>query len=214
MNEIPSVFFEEFASTSQKKRIKILETLLHITVRDGLGDLSLTKISQESKIPKSLVLYHFPDIKEAQLYLFKVVARTGIEITLKNMQGVSTALGQLEVIVKSAFEWAVRHPNYARYFLLMHHLASVDKRFASIHNESVETGSKRIASCVDEIFKKKVPRAEVQQYAIILHSLLSMTLVKMTTANEFDDVKDYIKTIELAYTKILGREFSVNYNFN
>lgn len=207
MNDVlPSLFFEEFASPAQRKRLKILESLLKITIRDGLHELSLSKIAKDTKIPKSLVLYHFPDLYEAQLYLFKFVARSGIEMTQKNLLGVNTAQGQLEVIASTAFEWAVKNPDYARYFLLMHHFASVDQRFAKIHQESIDTGCKRIAGCLEEIYKKKLPKSELLLQAKALHSTLTMSVVKMVTAHDYTNVDDYLKIVEFTFGKITGKE--------
>ncbi len=206
---LPSLFFEEFASPAQKKRLKILEVLLKITIRDGLGELSLSKIAKESKIPKSLVLYHFPDLNEAQLYLFKFVARSGVELTVKNLEGVSSAHGQIEVIASSAFEWAIKNPDYARFFLLMHHLSSVDSRYARIHQESVDTGTKRIASCLDEIYRHKMPKGELLLHAKAMHSILSMSIIKMITAGDFNNPLEYTEVVEFAFTKVCGKEFNL-----
>ena len=203
---LPSLFFEEFASPAQKKRLKILETLLQITIRDGLGELSLVKIARESKIPKSLIIYHFPDLREAQLYLFKFVARSGVELTLRNLQGVSTPQGHLEMIASSAFEWALKNPDYARYFLLMHHFASVDTRFARIHQESIETGSKRLAMYLEEVLKRKLPKADLLLQGKILHSVLSMTIVKMVASGDFENFKDYVRMVEVAFSKFIGKD--------
>ncbi len=207
---LPALFFEEFASPAQKKRLKILETLLQLIIRDGLGELSLSKIARESKVPKSLILYHFPDLREAQLYLFKFVARSGVELTLRNLQGVITPLGQLEVIVASAFEWALKHPDYARYFLLMHHFVSVDERFARIHQESVDTGAKRLAACIEEILKRKLPKADLLLQGKILHSVLSMSILKMVTAGDYENVSDYVNMVEVATSKIIGKDVSLH----
>jgi AcrR family transcriptional regulator len=206
---LPGFLYEDFASPAQKKRLKILESLLKIIIRDGLGQLTLSKLAAESKIAKTSVLYHFPDLHDAQLYLFKLVARTGIEITVKRMQNTVTPLGRLETIASAAFEWAVTHPDYARYFLLMHHYSSIDARFHKVHQQSVDTGIARIAEVLDEIFKKKVTKSDLHLYATSLHCLLTSAIVRMVSCNDFENVSDYMHLVEFSFSKFIGKEVSL-----
>ena len=161
---------------------KILEAAKKITYKGGLLALSITNISKESKISKSLIMYHFKSVEEIVHSLFFLGGELGKNITQEKLLNAHTTIEKIHAIVDGAYKWTCEYPEYADFLILMYHQANKNEEILKIHKMILNTGFERIKLILFEsnlnLEKEKITDLALGIQSLIIGSIIRAISIK------------------------------------
>lgn len=168
-------------------------TLKLLGTRD-LSELSLTELARESGVSKSLILYHYPSLKKIFLEIFVRLSHEALQRTTSWMDKAKDPLAKIKAMSESTFDWIRQSPHEARFFLLMHHQASVDAEYTGIQKEILQRGLDRIELLLFQMGKIKDPE-DVKLRALMIHNLMIGATIRMGSMNDAKHLDAHLKKL-------------------
>jgi AcrR family transcriptional regulator len=174
--------FSEDLSKAQRTKLRIMEAAIRSYASVGLEKSTFDRIAKLCKTSRPLVQHYFNDREELTLWVIKYIRarfqKYCIDCFLKETQ----VERQIEVYVRSVFDWCKDYPMDARVWLHFYYLCSFKPDYRALNTELVTLGQKRIAGLiqlgVDQgLFRAgDIPkRAKLLQNAITGGFILLMT---------------------------------------
>lgn len=174
----------------EKTRDKILKAALNIVSQKGILGLSITSLSKESKISKSLICYHFKTMEEIMHEIFLIGGRMGQEHTVLRLSKAKTPLEKIIAIVEGAYDWAKANPKHMSFFILMYNEANQNKQLFDIHRSILQTGLDRIKLILFDA-ELNHSKDRINSLALAIHSLLIGSLIRTASLK---DQKEYLQS--------------------
>ncbi|MGB0454028.1 MAG: TetR/AcrR family transcriptional regulator [Bacteriovoracaceae bacterium] len=187
------------------RKDEIKQAALKILSEEGIFQFSLKRISEVSKISKSLISYHYKDSRLICYELFQEMGELGARTTDEAIFGAENPEEKLTGVVDGALKWIAFYPDYSSLIILMYHLSAVDEKILAANKLIHERGEKRIEDILCEAGVKK-PKLLSRN----VHNLIVGTLVKMVTMRESHNYQAYRKDLLRGINKITGLKLTLN----
>ena len=187
------------------KKYQILEAALKIIHDFGLQGLSVTAISKETGLSKSLILYHYEDNDLILLDLFFFLGKLARRRIEEHLVGSLTYEQKVYSMLKALFTYVVRSPEVGEFFVLMFHEAT--------KTESMQAAHQNIQVQAIEIWEKIF--FESMRYNDLkvlknscrgVHNLLTGTLLMMISGRDVKNYKAHMETLKYNVGVLLSIE--------
>jgi len=166
--------FDLEPSRRDLRKIEIVLAAIDCIAEVGLELTTFENIAKRLKTGPSHVAYYFPNKTEIIEAAIKFSLGTAQDITVRNVQKVSSKKEKLEVIVRSTFEWGRTYPKHALVFLLFQYLGAIDEKRKALHSEIRKVGRDRIVQVL-ESHEKSTSMSKIKTKRVA-HEIQNMTL--------------------------------------
>ncbi len=188
---------------SHHKKELILKTALQLAGTQDFTLLNLKEISQRSGVSKSLILYHYPNLKSLWLELFLKLIHAAQEQTAKEIETENDPVKRIFKIASAAVAWIKKEPLHGKFFFLMYHQASVDKDFRLLHRQVLSRGLERIELCLFQSGKFQDPE-QVKFLAFSIHNLIIGTMIRAVSLDEISKISEYEARLFESIERLIG----------
>ena len=185
------------------KKYLILEAALKIIHDFGLQGLSVTAISKETKLSKSLILYHYEnnDLILLDLFFFLgKLARKNIEEHLLNAKSYEDKIFGM---IHALFSYVVKNKEVGEFFVLMFHEATKTDSMQIAH-QNIQTQAIEIW---EKIFFESMKFKDLDLLKARcrgVHNLLTGTLLMMIGSKDSSNYKFHFETAKINIESLLA----------
>jgi AcrR family transcriptional regulator len=195
------------------KKYIILEASLKIIHDFGLQGLSVTAISKETGLSKSLILYHYENNDLILLDLFFFLGKLARKIIDENLIGTKSYEDKVFGMIRALFSYVVKNKEVGEFFVLMFHEAtktdSMQKAHQNIQVQAIEIWEKIFFESM-RYQDLELLKANCQG----VHNLLTGTLLMMIAGKDISNYKNHLTVLKrnveiLLDINLSKREFTI-----
>jgi len=155
-----------------QRKVLILDAALKILATHGVQELSLTRISKETELSKSLVLYHFASKTKIleELYFFNNKILT--YLLNRNLENEIYFERKVSAVLQALSQWFFYNDEITELILLMFHEAGKSTRLTALYKAYREN----IQLTLERIFLESMRYSTLEEVKIAVSGVLSLTL--------------------------------------
>lgn len=155
-----------------QRKIQILDAALKVLSQSGVQELSLTRISKETGLSKSLILYHFASKTKILEELFFFNNKILIYLVNRNLENEIHFERKVSAILQSMQQWFFYNDEITELILLMFHEASKSTRLQILYKEYRDY----LQLTLERVFLESMRYTTLEEVKIAVSGVLSLTV--------------------------------------
>lgn len=188
-----------------EKKVLILDTSLKIISEDGLQGLSVTKLSKETGLSKSLILYHYETMDRIIEDLFFFSGKMARYFIEKNFNPEHSFEQKTASMISALFEWVIYNKEVGEFFILMFHQSGKTPSMGEI--QKYIFGNAR--ELWERLFLESMRYNSLEEIRILVTGIMNMitgTLIMMVSTKDTDNYEEHIMTLKFNVESLLKVE--------
>lgn len=189
------------------KKYLILEASLKIIHDFGLQGLSVTAISKESGLSKSLILYHYANNDLILLDLFFFLGKLARKHIEEQLAGTTSFEEKVEGMLRALFTYVVKNPEVGEFFALMFHEATKTNSMQAAH-QNIQVQAIEIW---EKIFLESMrynDLSKLKDSCRGVHNLMTGTLLMMVSGRDSKNYQEHMRVLKRNVEIILDTQLS------
>ncbi len=178
-----------------EKKTLILDTAMKVISDDGLQSLSLTRISKETGLSKSLIIYHYENMDKIIEDLFFFSGKMARYFIEKNYHPEHSFEQKTAAMISSLFEWVIYNKEVGEFFILMFHQSGKTPQMGEIQ-KYIFSNARELW---ERLFLESMRYNSMEQIRILVTGIMNMitgTLIMMVSTNDTENYEDHIITLK------------------
>jgi AcrR family transcriptional regulator len=187
------------------KKYLILEASLKIIHDFGLQGLSVTALSKETGLSKSLILYHYENNDLILLDLFFFLGKLARKNIEEHLIKASSYEEKVMAMIGALFSYVVKNKEVGEFFVLMFHEATKTESMQSAH-QNIQVQAIEIW---EKIFFESMRFTDLNRLKAScrgVHNLLTGTLLMMIGSKDSKNYKEHLRVLKINVETLLSLE--------
>jgi AcrR family transcriptional regulator len=187
------------------KKFLILDSALKILSENGLQSLGVTRLSQETKLSKSLILYHYADNQQILEDLFFFSHKMVRYFMEKNIPRDGVFERKIIGMVRALFEWVSYNKDVGEFFVLLFHQGLKSKEIEASFRELLQS----MQDQWERIFLESMRYKSLEEIKIITTGVSRMvvgTLVMMISTGDSENCQEHLQSLRFNLETLLSVE--------
>ncbi|MCP4915209.1 MAG: TetR/AcrR family transcriptional regulator [Oligoflexia bacterium] len=188
-----------------EKKVLILDTALKIISEDGLQGLGVTRLSKETGLSKSLILYHYETMDRIIEDLFFFSGKMARYFIEKNYNPEHSFEQKTASMISALFEWVIYNKEVGEFFILMFHQSGKTPSMGEI--QKYIFGNAR--ELWERLFLESMRYNSLEEIRILVTGIMNMitgTLIMMVSTKDTDNYEEHIMTLKFNIESLLKVE--------
>lgn len=182
---------------------KLILCGLKLLTETDLGQIRFAQISKISKVPQSLIDYHFPSMQSFQMAMIQYKMNQLFALTLNTLEKYkANGRKALEAYVKVPFQFAIEDKEFSAVWTAYNHLISVNTDFATFNSTVQKNGHERIMNLIRSLLVDEKSKLNtdfiLEDLAHQIHGIIMGYTMMAVTHKE----RNYLKWQKLALASV------------
>lgn len=188
-----------------KTKIQILNASLSILVKNGIQELSLTRIAKEAEISKSLVLYHYESKTKILEELFFFTNKILLYLLDKYDPEKNSFEMRIAGMMQALQQWYLYNDEISELILLMFHESNKSVRL----KELFQTNNHMLTLRFERIFLESMRYKTLEEVRLAVSGVMALiggTMIKLVREENAQEIQDAIFRMRLNIEHLLNIE--------